>query len=53
MKVPADRLRSVLGVTSVHSVPGKHSLAIVDTPLAEVVPELASIKRVGVLGSRL
>ena len=33
MKVPADRLRSVLGITSVDYVRGHHSLAIVDTPL--------------------
>ncbi|HLJ54297.1 MAG TPA: metallophosphoesterase, partial [Chthonomonadaceae bacterium] len=34
MKVPDDRLRSVLGITSVQAVRGRHSLAIVDTPLA-------------------
>jgi 3',5'-cyclic AMP phosphodiesterase CpdA len=33
MKVPADRLRQVLGVTSVNFVAGSHHLAIVDTPL--------------------
>jgi DNA topoisomerase VI subunit B len=33
MKVPADRLRSLLGVTDVNSVRGKHSLAIMDSPL--------------------
>jgi hypothetical protein len=33
MKVPAERLRQVLGVTSVNFVPGNHHLAIVDTPL--------------------
>ncbi len=34
-KVPAERLRSVLGVTNVTYVRGRHSLAIIDTPLAE------------------
>jgi Icc protein len=33
MKVPAERLRSVLGVTNVSFQGGKHSLAIVDSPL--------------------
>jgi Icc protein len=34
MKVPADHLRSVLGISHVNFVQGKHSLAIVDSPLA-------------------
>jgi len=34
MKVPAERLRSVLGITNVSFQAGKHSLAIVDSPLA-------------------
>jgi 3',5'-cyclic-AMP phosphodiesterase len=33
MKVPDDRLRSVLGITSVDFVRGKHTLAVVDSPL--------------------
>jgi len=33
MKVPADRLRQVLGVTNVNVAVGSHHLAIVDTPL--------------------
>ncbi len=33
MKVPAERLRQVLGVTEVNSMPGAHRLAIVDSPL--------------------
>jgi 3',5'-cyclic AMP phosphodiesterase CpdA len=33
MKVPADKLRSVLGITDVNYVQGKSSLAIVDLPL--------------------
>jgi 3',5'-cyclic-AMP phosphodiesterase len=34
MKVPADRLRAVLGITDVTFVRGTHTLAIVDSPLA-------------------
>jgi hypothetical protein len=34
MKVEADRLRSVLGLTNVNYVHGNHSLAIVDSSLA-------------------
>jgi Icc protein len=34
MKVPAERLRSVLGITQVNFVQGNHTLGIVDTPLA-------------------
>jgi 3',5'-cyclic-AMP phosphodiesterase len=34
MKVPAERLRSVLGSTNVQYVARKHSLAVVDSPLA-------------------
>jgi Icc protein len=34
MKVPAERLRSVLGVADVHFVAGERPLAIVDSPLA-------------------
>jgi 3',5'-cyclic AMP phosphodiesterase CpdA len=34
MKVPADQLRSLLGLTSVEYVESKHSLAIVDSSLA-------------------
>lgn len=33
MKVPADRLRSVLGISNVNYVQGNHSLAIVDSQL--------------------
>jgi len=33
MKVPADKLGSLLGLTSVHYVEHAHSLAITDTPL--------------------
>ena len=34
MKVPAEQLRSLLGLTSVEYVQGQHSLAIVDSSLA-------------------
>jgi len=33
MKVPAERLRSVLGITDVNYVRGRHSLAVVDSSL--------------------
>jgi Icc protein len=33
MKVPAERLKQVLGVTEVNSIAGAHRLAIVDSPL--------------------
>jgi len=39
MKVPAERLRSVLGITDVHYVAKGRSLAVVDSPLAEAAPE--------------
>jgi hypothetical protein len=34
MKVPAEKLRNVLGVTSVNYVEGHNTLAVVDSPLA-------------------
>jgi hypothetical protein len=34
MKVPDERLRSVLGITNVQYVQQKHSLAVVDSTLA-------------------
>jgi hypothetical protein len=34
MKVPAEQLRSVLGITDVNYVQGTHALAIVDSTLA-------------------
>jgi Icc protein len=33
MKVPAEQLRSMLGVTSVNYVQGQHSLAVIDAAL--------------------
>jgi hypothetical protein len=35
MKVPAERLRSVLGLADVHYVAKAHSLAVVDSVLGE------------------
>jgi len=34
MKVPAERLQSVLGIAEIRFQPGQHALAIVDSPLA-------------------
>jgi hypothetical protein len=34
MKVPADKLRGLLGVTDVNFVRGKETLAVVDSTLA-------------------
>ena len=34
MKVPADKLREVLGIRNVTFVAGSHSLAVVDLPLS-------------------
>jgi hypothetical protein len=33
LKVPAEQLRSLLGITDVHHVQGKHALAVVDSSL--------------------
>ena len=41
MKVPAEKLRSVLGLTSVNYVEHNHTLAITDTPLVEAVEKVA------------
>ena len=41
MKVPAEKLQSVLGMTEVHFVPQKHQLAVVDSTLADAQPRLA------------
>jgi hypothetical protein len=35
MKVPAEKLRGLLGLTSVHYVEHDHTLAITDTPLMD------------------
>jgi len=39
MKVPADRLQSVLGVTDVNFVAQRRELAIVDTTLSGITGE--------------
>ena len=39
MKVPAERLRQVLGIREVNFVRGKHELAVVDQPLAASEPK--------------
>jgi len=39
MKVPAEKLRSVLGITDVNYVEHNHSLAVTDSPLMEAVPQ--------------
>jgi Icc protein len=39
MKVPADQLRTLLGLTSVSYVENSHSLAIIDSPLVGVAGE--------------
>jgi hypothetical protein len=33
MKVPAEKLRRILGLASIQYVPGKEALAIIDSPL--------------------
>jgi len=33
MKVPAEQLRSLLGVTDVHYKKGQHALAIIDSSI--------------------
>jgi 3',5'-cyclic AMP phosphodiesterase CpdA len=38
MKVPAEKLRSLLGLTDVHYIEHTHSLAITDTPLMDPAP---------------
>jgi plastocyanin len=43
MKVPAEQLRSVLGITEVNFVRGQHTLAIVDTPLVSGAAAMAGM----------
>ncbi|HTQ50712.1 MAG TPA: hypothetical protein VMJ12_08370 [Candidatus Acidoferrales bacterium] len=35
MKVPAEKLRSVLGLTSINYVQGQNTLAVIDSTLAD------------------
>jgi 3',5'-cyclic-AMP phosphodiesterase len=43
MKVPAEQLRSVLGITEVNFVRGQHTLAIVDQPLVSSAAAMAGM----------
>jgi 3',5'-cyclic AMP phosphodiesterase CpdA len=45
MKVPAEKLRTVLGLANVHYVEKDHSLAVVDSPLASAEGNAASLLR--------
>jgi len=45
MKVPADKLRTVLGLADVHYVENNHSLAVVDSPLVSAEGNPASLLR--------
>ncbi|PWT70693.1 MAG: metallophosphoesterase [Bacteroidetes bacterium] len=42
MKVPAEKLRSLLGLTAVNYVENNHSLAITDTPLEKITESKTS-----------
>lgn len=46
MKVPADQLRDVLGITHVNYIAGNHTLAVVDSTLATAVAEQTSDQNV-------
>ncbi len=48
MKVPADQLRSVLGITQVSYVAGSNSLAIVDSSLQSSAPADSSTTHIGI-----
>ncbi|HMH20805.1 MAG TPA: metallophosphoesterase [Puia sp.] len=41
MKVPAEKLRSLLGLTDVHYMEHSHSLAITDTPLMDAATSMS------------
>ncbi|HMH34560.1 MAG TPA: metallophosphoesterase [Puia sp.] len=41
MKVPAEKLRGLLGLTSVHYMEHDHTLAITDTPLTEAADKVS------------
>jgi len=45
MKVPAEQLGQVLGITHVNYVEGNHTLAVVDSPLAMTSTARASLER--------
>ena len=44
MKVPDDKLRGLLGITDVNAIHGKHSLAIIDSTLAETAKDSGDMK---------
>jgi amicyanin len=46
MKVPAEQLRGVLGITHVNYIAGNHALAVVDSPLAMASAHEASLRAV-------
>jgi amicyanin len=46
MKVPAEQLRDVLGITHVNYVAGNHTLAVVDSSLAMASAQQASLQNV-------
>ncbi len=45
MKVPADRLRDVLGITHVNYIAGNHTLAVVDSPLAMAATQRSLLEK--------
>ncbi len=45
LKVPAEKLQSVLGLTEVHFIPQRHQLAIVDSTLASLAGESIGLLR--------
>ena len=53
MKVPAERLRSVLGLADVHYLQQNHSLAVIDSPLAEPTDNSAGVIQQPSSGVRL
>ena len=46
LKVPAEQLRDVLGITHVNYVPGNHTLAVVDSTLAMQSAAVANLRNV-------
>ncbi len=46
MKVPAEQLRDVLGITHVNYIAGNHTLAVVDSTLAMASAQQASLRNV-------
>ncbi len=46
MKVPAEQLRDLLGVTHVNYIAGHHTLAVVDSPLSMASSQQASLQNI-------